>query len=225
MDTRIYIAAHKPFQSPAGAPYIPLHVGKKGKEPLGFIGDDTGENISEKNSSYCELTGVYWMWKNVQCDIIGLCHYRRYFIREGKLLTQAQIEQTLSDYDLIVGNSSKTSSSTLATHYAANHYAQDWDICRSTLGELYPDYLDAFDLMANANLMNLGNMMICHKDLFDSYCAWLFPLLEEIERRTDISSYNTFQARLYGYLAERLMKVWILMQDVRVREETIVQTE
>ena len=73
--------------------------------------------------------------------------------------------------------------------------------------------------------MNLGNMMICRKSLFDQYCAWLFPLLEEIERRTDISDYDSFQARLYGYLAERLMRVWILMQDVRVREETICKID
>lgn len=225
MDTRIYIATHKPFQPPAGAPYIPLHVGKKGKESLGFVGDDTGDNISEKNSSYCELTGVYWMWKNVQCDIIGLCHYRRYFTCEGQLLKQEQIEGILSFYDLIVGVSSTTPAASVAAHYAAVHYEKDWVVCRSMLAIMYPDYLDAFDLVANAKFMNLGNMMICRKELFDKYCAWLFPLLEEIERRTDISSYDTFQARLYGYLAERLMRVWILMQDIRVREETIVQTE
>lgn len=225
MDTRIYTATHKPFQPPVGAPYIPLHVGKKGKASLGFTGDDTGTNISEKNSSYCELTGVYWMWKNVQCNIIGLCHYRRYFIRDNHILTQMEIEQTLSDYDLIIGMSSKTQAETVGTHYARMHHEKDWNICRNVLADMYPDYLDAFDLIANANLMNLGNMMICRKDLFDTYCSWLFPLLEEVERQTDISHYDTFQARLYGYLAERLMRVWILMQNIKVREEVIVQTE
>lgn len=224
MDTRIYIATHKQFQPPAGAPYIPLHVGREGKASLGFIGDNSGAHISFKNSSYCELTGVYWMWKNVQCDIIGLCHYRRYFIRGGRLLTQQQIEQTLSEYDMIVGMSSKTQASTIAAHYAAMHFESDWNSCRSTLAAMYPDYLDAFDLVANANLMTIGNMMICRKELFDAYCSWLFPLLEAIEQQTDISHYDSFQSRLYGYLSERLLRVWILMQNIRVREEVIVQT-
>jgi hypothetical protein len=225
MDTRIYIAAHKAFTPPVGSPYIPLHVGKSGKEPLGFTGDDTGENISKKNASYCELTGIYWMWKNVSCDIIGLCHYRRYFTRAGQILSQADIEEVLAIYDLILGTSSRTPAATVSAHYGGIHYAGDWQICRQTLSDMYPDALDAFDLMANANLMNLGNMMICRKELFDRYCSWLFPLLAQVEQKTDISNYDPFQARLYGYLAERLLRVWVLTQTLSVREETITQIE
>lgn len=221
MDTRIYIATHKPFNAPQEQGYIPLHVGRIDHGDLGYTGDDTGEQISHKNSSYCELTGIYWMWKNVTCDIIGLCHYRRYFVDNDALLTKQQIESLLETYDLIIGTSSKTPARTIASHYAGVHFQKDWDICRESLVSLYPEYADAFDVVANSNLMNLGNMMICKKTLFDQYCAWLFPLLSETERRTDISEYDTFQARLYGYLAERLMRVWILMQDIRVREVAI----
>lgn len=223
MDTRIYVATHKLFSPPVEDGYIPLHVGHAGKDDLGYIPDDTGDNMSGKNSSYCELTGIYWMWKNVSCDIIGLCHYRRYFVRENHFLTTEEIETCLETYDMILGNSSRTQADTVEHHYAEFHYESDWWICRNTLAEMYPDYLDAFDLMANANFMNLGNMMICRKTLFDKYCAWLFPLLEEVEKRTDISEYDTFQARLYGYLAERLLRTWVLMQNIRVREEAIVQ--
>jgi hypothetical protein len=200
-------------------------VGKSGKESLGFISDDTGENISKKNASYCELTGIYWMWKNVSCDIIGLCHYRRYFTRDGQILSQADIEEVLAIYDLILGTSSRTPAATVSAHYGGIHYAGDWQICRQALSDMYPDALDAFDLMANANLMNLGNMMICRKELFDRYCSWLFPLLAQIEQKTDISNYDPFQARLYGYLAERLLRVWVLTQTLSVREETITQIE
>ncbi len=44
--------------------------------------DMTGDNISEKNPIYCELTGLYWMWKNMiirgaKEDYYGLYQYRR----------------------------------------------------------------------------------------------------------------------------------------------------
>lgn len=225
MDTRIYIATHKEFAPPQEPGYIPLHVGRINHPDLGYTGDHTGEHISQKNSSYCELTGIYWMWKNVNCDIIGLCHYRRYFVDDMQLLTKSQIESILETYDLIIGVSSKTPFATVATHYVTAHFQKDWDICREALVELYPEYADAFDLVANSNLMNLGNMMICRKSLFDQYCSWLFPLLEVIEQRTDISEYTPFQARLYGFLAERLLRMWILMQDIRVREVSICKID
>ena len=79
MDVRMYVMTHKKIAPIASSIYHILHVGKKGKEDLGYPGDDTGDNISEKNTNYCELTGMYWLWKNCNCDIIGICHYRRFF--------------------------------------------------------------------------------------------------------------------------------------------------
>lgn len=59
---------------------LPIHVGKKNaQKDLGIQGDDTGINISERNGLYCELTGTFWAWKNVNADYIGICHYRRFF--------------------------------------------------------------------------------------------------------------------------------------------------
>jgi len=46
---------------------------------LNIQGDDEGDSISEKNSSFSELTGIYWAWKNTKQEITGSCHYRRYF--------------------------------------------------------------------------------------------------------------------------------------------------
>lgn len=82
MNTQIYVMTHKKIADIPNEIYTPLHVGKEGKESLGYIGDDTGDQISDKNDSYCELTGMYWLWKNLDCDIIGICHYRRYFTKE-----------------------------------------------------------------------------------------------------------------------------------------------
>ena len=83
---KIIVAAHKVFRMPQDEMYIPLHVGAQGKsgpngEPLdlGYVKDNTGDNISLKNPGYCELTGLYWAWKNLSSDYIGLAHYRRHF--------------------------------------------------------------------------------------------------------------------------------------------------
>ena len=106
MDTRIYVMTHKKIAVIPDPAYVPLHVGRAGSGELGYIGDHTGEHISEKNPRYCELTGLYWLWKNVRCDIIGICHYRRYFVREEKLLDRAYIEDKIASYPIIVPNSS-----------------------------------------------------------------------------------------------------------------------
>ena len=62
---------------------------------MGYVGDDTGDNISYKNPFYCELTGMYWLWKNYKCDIIGICHYRRFFLENTELITKDYIENIL----------------------------------------------------------------------------------------------------------------------------------
>ena len=75
MDIKILVATHKAYWMPEDDVYLPLHVGREGKQDLGFVGDNIGDNISLKNPNFCELTGLYWAWKNLQCDYIGLCHY------------------------------------------------------------------------------------------------------------------------------------------------------
>ena len=59
--------------------YLPVQMGHAIHPGIGYIGDDTGENISERNGNFCELTGLYWAAKNLDSDYIGIVHYRRYF--------------------------------------------------------------------------------------------------------------------------------------------------
>ena len=76
----IYIVTHKDFNNPVNQKgYLPLQVGTdiNGVINEDWETDNTGDNISSKNLSYNELTGLYWIWKNSKEDIVGLCHYRR----------------------------------------------------------------------------------------------------------------------------------------------------
>ena len=81
MSIKVIVATHKKYIMPADEMYIPVHVGREGKDDLGYTPDNTGDNISNKNAYYCELTGLYWAWKNLQADYVGLAHYRRHFRR------------------------------------------------------------------------------------------------------------------------------------------------
>lgn len=101
------VAAHKPYWMPQDDVYMPIHVGCEGKESIGFTGDNTGDNISAKNPHYCELTALYWAWKNLQADYTGLVHYRRYFTNkearsiEGKraaILSPGGLGETVGRY-------------------------------------------------------------------------------------------------------------------------------
>lgn len=93
MSVKIFTITHKSFIPPRDSMYVPLHVGCVNAEDLGFIGDDVGDSISHLNPNFCELTGMYWLWKNYhEVDYIGICHYRRYLINEsGSIFTKPQL--------------------------------------------------------------------------------------------------------------------------------------
>ena len=221
-------------------PYMPIHVGKALHPDLklGISGDDTGDNISKKNGSYCELTGMYWAWKNLKdVDVVGLCHYRRYFdlssaksndrepyIRhEYKSAVDSKIIcKILNDYDIVVPGYSYLCDSLWDT-YAINHSLSDIKIVEESINELTPEYSDAFShVMKECNYYCGCNMLICKKQLFDDYCNWLFTILQEVEQKIDITNYDNYQKRIYGFISERLLNVYIYKHKLSVCHRPII---
>lgn len=227
MDIKIYIAAHKQFQLPVVDDcYIPLQVGSAGKEPLGYFTDDEGCNISQKNENYCELTGMYWIWKNCQSDVMGLCHYRRFLARDGHILTKKEIETVLQQHDLILPDSSMSKYKNEYMHYCGKHKERDLLCCMEVMKERCPEYGDAFRWTLSSNLVSMGNILIARSEIFHRYCEWLFDILFEVEKRTDLQGYDAYQRRIFGFLSERLLRAWLVMQTgLHVREEAVVCTE
>lgn len=222
MDIKILVAAHKKYQMPEEEIYLPLHVGKEGKTDLGYQGDNTGDNISIKNSNYCELTGLYWAWKNLDCEYVGLCHYRRYFTDKAFLgripyrnrkfdmiLSKSQVEELLAKYDVIVPKKRNYYIESIRSHYAHAHKLKDLEETEKIIQEKYPDYTDAFNKVMDGKELHLFNMFIMKKKDFDQYCQWLFDILFELEKRVDISDYDSYQKRIFGFLSERLFNVWL----------------
>ena len=90
-NIKILIACHKPSELPKNDLLLPIQVGAaNAKADLGLQRDDDGEdNISAKNSGYCELTAIYWAWKNLDADYYGLFHYRRFYSFADEKLPEA----------------------------------------------------------------------------------------------------------------------------------------
>ncbi len=246
MDIGIYVAAHKPFTMPTEDPiYIPLGVGGiNEKLPEGWEGDRGSDSISEKNSRYNELTGLYHIWKYAKQDIIGLCHYRRFFTtpagkirnillgNQDRLIGKNDIEKMLKDHDMVLHNRTlflKTNRQQVENREKSR--ADDkldpemLDIAEDVFCDLYPTDTDVYKRVLYGKHAHLLNMLIAKKELVDQYCEWLFPLLFNIEDRLDGTYPNDPLMRVMGLLGERLLDVWVLKEKLRIRECFVINTE
>ena len=221
-SVKIIIATHKKYEMPKDDMYLPLHVGAEGKVDennrpldLGYQKDNTGENISELNASYCELTGLYWAWKNLDEDFIGLSHYRRHFcIKKSKrdfenVLSYKEIEPYLDSIRVFVPQKRKYYIESLYSHYAHTHYAEHLDVVREIIQKDYPSYLKSFDKIVKQTSGYMFNMMIMQRDLLDDYCTWLFDILFKAGQKINVGNENAFQGRFYGRISEIIFNVWL----------------
>lgn len=226
MGVTVFTMTHKQFPAPGDAIYVPLQVGRAVSRDLGYIGDETGVSISKKNCYYGELTGVYWVWKNIRTsDYVGICHYRRYFCtEEGRILTEDEYEKILSEYDIITSKRLKLNYS-YYEGYASDYNIRDLDAVGEVLQKMYPDYYDVFAQLVHERGTYFGNMMVCGKALYDEYCEWLFSVFEKAEEKIDASAYDDYHKRVYGFISEFLLYVWVKVRGLRVYECKVGMTD
>lgn len=219
MSIRIYTMTHKKFEVPKDTMYVPLQVGRATHEDLGYLGDNTGDNISEKNCYYSELTGIYWIWKNVQdLDYVGVCHYRRYLINEqGKVFTKQELLQILQKVDVITTKRVKLRMP-YYEGYKKVHHIENLDATGAVIKELYPDYYPMFERLVHGDETYFGNIMIAKKEVFDAYAKWLFTIFAEVEKRVNIDSYDDYHKRVFGFISEILLLVWVRVNKLSVYE-------
>lgn len=220
MKVTIYTMTHKHFLQPEDVSlYRPLHVGRAIGEDLGYPGDDTGENISAQNGFYGELTGVYWVWKNdTDSDIIGICHYRRYFVDENSnLLRKEDYENILNDYDMIAADGRKMDKPYLQL-YGEYHYVDDLLAVGRAIQKRYPDYYPVFDQVIHGKKEFYGNLMVTRRELYMEYAKWLFDVFSEAGKEIDVSTYDLYHKRVFGFLSEQLLLVWVTKNGLRVYE-------
>lgn len=240
--TTILVCVHKQDKCLTEAPYQPIHVGKAlTDKELGFAGDDTGDNISTQNRNYCELTAQYWAWKNPDdAAYVGLNHYRRYFAFDraaianvitetsdsffGRSHPTSDFERLFRRYDIILPVE-RVYPYNLYTNYRKCHSEQDMDTLREVVLERSPEYLDAFDkLIFRNNRLAPFNMFVMPRERFNDYSAWLFDILAHTRQRITISD-DPMQARVLGYMSERLLNVYVLRHQLRVCRRSVVMVE
>ena len=223
----VIIAAHKKYQMPTDEMYLPVHVGAAGKASIEDNGriyqrDDEGENISDLNPYFCELTGLYWAWKNMEADYIGLAHYRRHFSSNphskdawSSVLKKSDIKKDLGNIKIFVPKKRWYYIETLYSHYAHTHYVSQLDETRRIIEARYPEYVVSFDKAVKQRWGYMFNMMIMERGLFNDYCSWLFDILFELRNRIGKEAeenLDKFQGRFYGRISEIIFNVWLLEQ-------------
>ncbi len=250
MDIKIYIATHKRYPMPHTECYVPLYVGKNGREGIGYKGDDTGDNISALNPYFCELTGLYYAWKNESYDAIGLVHYRRYFKGSGayhdstvrdsgsgssagsyvikqlaKVITKEEAQQLFETADVILPKKRNYYIESLYSHYAHTLYVEPLDETGRIIAQKYPEYSAEFERLHRRKSAHMLNMFLMKKSVADEYFEWLFDILFELYRRTDASRYDKFHARFYGRISELLLDVYLNTNHISYREVGLISTE
>jgi len=232
MDIKIIVATHKKYRMPKDEIYLPLHVGAQGKQNIEITGDNTGENISIKNPFWSELTGLYWAWKNLDYDYLGLVHYRRHFRGKTKsndmfekIIKKQEVENLLKETDIILPQKRHYFIETLYSHYKHTHYIEDLDKTKKIIEQKYPKYIKAFNIVMKKRSGHMFNLFIMKKNFVNDYCNFIFDILFELEKQTDFSHYNKYQKRLYGFISELLLDVWIEKNELSYTEVPFINME
>ncbi|HIU70980.1 MAG TPA: DUF4422 domain-containing protein [Candidatus Enterosoma merdigallinarum] len=247
---QLFVCAHKEVDRFTSDPNFKfVGVGTKKHEIVCDCTDDTGINIAEKNESYCELTLLYWIWKNIKTvDYVGLMHYRRFFYHPLPYLLKRQFVPYSSEELLASLKDEKTI--LLPKKFKVNHFyflksifhklpfktykdvfisinfPKDLEKTRQTIQALYPNYVDSFDKVLNSKSIHYGNVMVCSTKIFDEYCTFLFTILEQLEKEIDISNYIGNQRRLFGYVGEVLVDTFFQKhKEIKIKELPLCNNE
>ena len=234
----VYVSYFNPFYIFRHPQYVPVQAGKASSDnDLEICGDDSGDSISTKNLLYSELTVLFWVWKNaVETKYVGFCHYRRFFdvlnketyprafrsFAEDDEAAYGQIpaidfDKLLANCDLILPIKVVMTHS-LRRNYERNHYSEHYLALEKVIADDFPAYMESFKaVMEKSNRLPPYNMFLTRWDCFDGYCTFLFAVLEKLEPQIKLPE-DPSQHRIFGYLSERLLAVFIRQHHLRVLE-------
>ena len=240
-DLGMYVVTHKKLElPPLPEGYIPIHAGHAISEDLGYPGDDIGDSISELNRYLNEMTAVYWVWKNTTHDFVGISHYRRFFSEHDRgglekfdpvnIIPSERALELLGDCDIIVPSENNylfDQRAFLVNDLGTPITNISVQLIRSQMALYQPSYLDVFDRVMGSCSLYRCNMMITRRFVFDAYCEWLFSFAikshEEIMKILDPDEMSVSQKRILAYMSERLLNMWLMKNNLRIKELPIIE--
>lgn len=240
----ILVCHHKEGEYISSKCIVPIQVGRKNSNvKLEYcVGDDTGDNISHKNKNWCELTALYWQWKNIDADYYGLFHYRRYLsfkysgddvYNESSLSSDVinehgwddkNVLNVCSKYDVITAPEFNIHPAGIPDmimssydFYAREHVKKDLDDIILIVKNKYNFFYESLVCSLSDKKCYFGNIQIMKKEYYFEYCEILFGILEEFEKNNDLDKYDSYQSRVYGFLAERISNAYLFYLKNKVK--------
>lgn len=256
-DISIYVCYHEPTPIIADPVFKYIYCGAaiNGAENYipGTLRDDAGDNISRLNKSFCELTAIYWAWKNdTRSSYIGFMHYRRHLnfsgndfssdryglinhsgsIREyaDKFGLQAEnVCKAMAGFDIILPekwNVKNIGHKNIYAHYAKSlyHHMEDYRLALDESASLFPAYVPAAEKFSKNPEAYFNNMFIMTRQAFHRYCEYIFPVLLEISPKIRRKYYSVNENRAEGYIGERLLNIFIEAERPRYKIKELPRT-
>lgn len=216
-EVKVLVATHKTVKIPNfGDCYELIQVGAAQHENLGYLCDNSGDNISTMNPTYCELSALYWGWKNLNTDIKGLCHYRRFLAKryfsvnnKTNVFSEEELINIFNSFDIILPEK-KYRNLNNAWYASLEQLEKDrsYIAIKKAILKLCPEYLSSVNNVFMSKKMSFCNVMIAKSNIYNSYCEWLFAIEKEIENVLD-KSMGGVKPREMGFISEWLLNVWI----------------
>ena len=236
-EVNIFVLTHKKFDFPKkeiNDIYMPLLCNSENiNEDWGYFKDSTGDNISNLNKYYAELTGQYWAWKNTDADIIGFCHYRRFFAKNfllKDLLDEKEIKRDLENFDIILPQLQYSNKCLIdrVKEGEGNNYgakSKEYEKLRKIIEKYCPDYLPSFDNIVYGKQAYFCNMFITRKEIANDYFEWLFFILNKLEKEIYFSEYESNNLRVLGFIGEVLLSIYVDKNNLKVKEKYLYYSQ
>lgn len=201
---------------------IPIQVGAAGSSlRVSALRDDTGENISQKNGNYCELTGLYWVWRNRLMEVAepeterqqyyGLFQYRRMLA-----LTDEDLLRMVDGNIDVILPWPMLYEPDVSVHHKRYIKPVDWQALERALSELAADYVDDLAKVMRQQFFYNYNILLARRSVLRDYCSWLFPLLERIEELSRPKGGERHD-RYIGYMAESLETLYFMANKAKLK--------
>jgi len=207
---KMYMAKHHRDRELKGSydipPWIvPVQVGASLTDlRIAKLTDNTGDNISHKNGKYSELTAMYWAWKNISGEYMGICHYRRMLVFDEDDLIKIKQHKVNAVLPLPFVCYPDASG-----QYGRYITPEDQEKMMQALKEVSPEYYrEALRILKEPYLYNY-NMFLADLHTFKDYCQWIFPILERAENICEPEGLERTD-RYIGYFAEVLTAIYFL---------------